>query len=97
MTKGQFTQTPEVPVYTMVQYSGTIEEFAQELDDVVPGDLQVFADQHDATRVFIVHNTQLMMTVQPGWWVGFNFGTWTSNPDSDMHGTVGYGYTPVED
>ena len=96
MATSQFTVTPEVPVYTMVQYSGTIEEFAVELGNVVTGDVQVFEDQHDEGRALIIYSGQLMMTALPGSWVGYNFGTWTGNPDSDMHGTVPLGYTPVE-
>ena len=94
MAIGQFTQTPTVPVYTMVRHSGTIEDLQTELDSAFNGNFQLFEDERNLGSVFVIHNGQLVMVVPPDWWVGFNFGVWTANPDSDMRGAVEGGYTP---
>lgn len=93
----QFNYVRLPDVYNFSQFSGTAKDLEDDLNSYVFGNgVQVFDSTRNPGTAMVVHpDSGSYVTVIPGQWVGYNYGSWEVHNDEEMHGTTNGGYTPA--
>lgn len=77
------------PVYTFIQFSGTVSAFQTALNSAFPGmGIQCFADttSGQTSWAVVVINDTTVIPVPPNNWVGYNLGSWTQYVTAKLAG-----------
>jgi hypothetical protein len=75
------------PLFTFVQFSGTVSAFQSALAAAFPLlTIQCFADGQVSGNALIVANDQTVVSVAPNWYAGYNGGQWAQYPAAKLAG-----------
>jgi hypothetical protein len=77
------------PLYTFVQFSGTVSAFQTALNSAFPGlGIQCFADttSGQTSWAVVVIGDVTVFAVPPNNWVGYNLGSWSQYVPAKMAG-----------
>jgi hypothetical protein len=88
MAQVEYLATPDIKRYFFSQYSqGSVSAFATQFaTDWPSASIAVTATAGAPTVALIIVNANLVLTVNPTDWVGFNYGNWQVVPNSKMSG-----------
>lgn len=75
------------PLFTFVQFSGTVSAFQTALIAAFPTlTIQCFADGQVSGNALVVTNDQMVISVAPNNYAGYNGGVWAQYPAAKMAG-----------
>ncbi|MCW2904219.1 MAG: hypothetical protein JWO67_6484 [Streptosporangiaceae bacterium] len=75
------------PLYTFVQFSGTVSAFGTALTTAFPGmTIQTFTDTQNAGNALVIVNDTTVMSVAVNNYLGYNQGLWQQFPPAKMAG-----------
>jgi hypothetical protein len=77
------------PLYTFIQFSGTVSAFQTALNAAFPGlGIQCFADttSGQTSWAVVVVSDAIVLAVPPNNWVGYNQGSWTNYAPAKLAG-----------
>lgn len=97
MTATQYLPTSEVAkVQLFVQFSSTVSAFNTSMQTfaAAAGTIVVQADTVTSGNALVIVNDNVVFSVPPGSWAGYNSGTWSQYLNAQMLGGANTAFTP---